>query len=264
MDHRTDGELQAYLDAELPRDEATGVAEHLMVCTDCRVRLGELRMAGEEFRQALGDLDTQPARPDPAAVMPLRLRQERNAGSRRTGFGRRALSRAAILLLVAAGAAAAVVPGSPLRELIERLSSERAEPAMVEVPARPVDQSEPPAPGIGSITVTPVDGRVAVSVRRFATGSTIRVRFGSGPDASATLLSGLNGARFSVGPGSLFVVGPGNSTAGEILIELPRGLNSATVSVDGKRMLVASPDGLRRPGDPSGVPEDEVVLRVGG
>ncbi|MBK5099017.1 MAG: zf-HC2 domain-containing protein [Gemmatimonadetes bacterium] len=264
MDHRTDGELQAYLDAELPRDEATGVAEHLMVCTDCRVRLGELRMAGEDFRQALGDLDTQLARPAPAAVLPPRLWQERNAGARRTGFGRRALSRAAILLLVAAGAAAAVVPGSPLRELIERLSSERAEPAMVKVPARPADQSEPPAPGIGSITVAPVEGRVSVSVRQFAAGSTIRVRLGSGPDVRARLLSGLNEARFSVGPGSLFVIGTGNSTVGEILIELPRGLNFATVDVDGKRTLVASPDGLRRPGDPSGVPEDEVVLRVGG
>ena len=53
MNHRTDGELQAYLDAELHRDEAAVVAEHLMVCTDCRVRLGELRMAGEEFRRTI-------------------------------------------------------------------------------------------------------------------------------------------------------------------------------------------------------------------
>jgi len=105
---------------------------------------------------------------------------------------------------------------------------------------------------------------VAVSVRRFADGSTVRVRFGSGPDMRARLLSGSTGARFSVGPGSLFVVGTGSSAVGEILIELPRGLNSATVDVDGKRMLVASPDGLHSPGDPSGVSDEEVVLRVGG
>jgi hypothetical protein len=114
------------------------------------------------------------------------------------------------------------------------------------------------------VTVAPVDGRVAVSVRRFAAGSIVRVRFGSGSEARARLVSGLSGARFSVGPGSLFVVGTGSSTTGEILIELPRGLISATVDVDGERILVASPDGLRRSGDPSSVPEDEVVLRVGG
>jgi hypothetical protein len=172
--------------------------------------------------------------------------------------------RAAVLLLAVAGAATAVVPGFPLRQLIDRLVSDRAEPVVVEIPSPPVDQAESPAPGIASVTVAPVDGRVAVSVRRFAAGSIVRVRFGSGSEARARLVSGLSGARFSVGPGSLFVVGTGSSTTGEILIELPRGLISATVDVDGKRILVASPDGLRRSGDPSSVPEDEVVLRVGG
>jgi hypothetical protein len=262
MNHRTESELQAYLDAELHRDEAAVVAEHLMVCTDCRVRLGELRMAGEEFRRTIREFDVLVDSPAPVESLPSLLRRERTT-TRHARFGRRALSRAAILLLLASGAAAAVVPGSPLRELIERLTAVRSEPAMVEVPARSVDQSQPPAPGIGSITVTPVDGRVSVSVLRFADGTTIRVRFGSGPDVRARLLSGLDGARFSVGPGSLFVVGTGISTVGEVLIELPRGLNSATVEVDGKRTLVASPDGLRRSGDPSGAPEDEVVLRVG-
>jgi hypothetical protein len=262
MNHRTDGELQAYLDAELERDEAAVVAEHLMVCTDCRVRLGELRMAGEHFRRSLGEFDAQFARPA-AAALPPRSGQRTKRDAWRTGGGRRAMSRAAILLLVGAGAAAAVVPGSPLRALIERLSADQPESVLVDVPVEPVEQIEPPAPGIGSITVTPVDGRVTVSVRRFAAGSTIRVRFGTAGDVSARLLSGLSGARFSVGPGSLFVVGSGSSTVGDILIELPRGLKFATVEVDGRRTLVASPDGLRRSGDPSGAPEDEVVLRVG-
>jgi len=262
MDHRTDAELQAYLDAELLRDEAGLMAEHLMVCTDCRVRLGELRMAGEVFRQALGELDAGLEHSAPA--VPFRHRREHEPGSRQSRIGRRAMSRAAILLLVAAGAAAAVLPGSPLRELIGRLTSEPAEPVMVEVPAVPVDQAEPPAPGIASVTVAPVDGKVTVSVRRFSDGSIVRVRLVDGTDARARIVSGLNGTRFSVGPGNLFVVGPGLSTAGEVLIELPRGLISATVDVDGKRTLVASPDGLHSSGDPSGAPEDEVVLRVGG
>ncbi len=264
MDHRTDGELQAYLDAELLRVEAAVVSEHLMVCTDCRARLGELRMAGEEFRHALGELDAQFDRTAPATPMPLRQRRARAASARHAVLGRTALMRAAVLLLAVAGAATAVVPGFPLRQLIDRLVNDRAKPAHVEAPAVPVEEAEAPAPGIASVTVAPVDGRVAVSVRRFAAGSIIRVRFGTGSEVRATLVNGPGGARFSVGSGSLFVVGTGSSTTDEILIELPRGLNSATVDVDGKRILVASPDGLRRSGDPSGVPEDEVVLRVGG
>ncbi len=262
MDHRTDGELQAYLDAELSRAEMEAMAGHLKVCTDCRVRLGELRMAGEHFQQAVGEIDTLLGSQEPA--LPLRPRVGGTAGARRAAFGRRALSRAAVLLLLAAGAAAAVVPGSPLRELIGRLVSERAEPVLVESPARPVEQEEPSPAGIPSVTVAPIEGGVAVQVRRFAPGSIVRVRLGPGPDARATLVSGQPEARFSVGPGRLLVDGMGSAATGEILVELPRGLNSATVDVDGRRSLVASPDGLRRSGDPGGTPNDEVVLRVGG
>ncbi len=262
MDHRTDGELQAYLDAELPSDEIGLMAGHLKVCTDCRVRLGELRMAGEHFQRAVDEIDTLLG-PQSAAV-PIWSRAESTKGARRTALGRRALSRAAILLLLAAGAAAAVVPGSPLRELIGRLVSQRAEPAFVEAPARPVEQAAPERPGIPSVTVAPLDGGVHVRVRRFVSGSIVRVRLAAGPDARVTLVSGHEDARFSVGPGSLLVDGMGSATAAEILVELPRGINSATVDVDGRRSLVASPDGLRRPGDPDGAPVDEVVLRVGG
>ncbi|MGW8283217.1 MAG: anti-sigma factor family protein [Gemmatimonadota bacterium] len=262
MDHRTDGELQAYLDAELPSEEMVLMAGHLKVCTDCRVRLGELRMAGEHFQRAVDEIDSLLGPQSPA--IPLRPRAGSTKGARRTALGRRAVSRAAILLLLAAGAAAAVVPGSPLRELIGRLVSQRAQPALVQVPALPVEQAAPESAGIPSVTVAPLDGSVHVRVRRFVSGSIVRVRFGPGPDARVTLVSGHEDARFSVGPGSLLVDGMGSSAAAEILVELPRGTNSATVDVDGRRSLVASPDGLRRPGDSGGTPADEVVLRVGG
>ena len=90
MNHRTEGELQAYLDAELQRDEAAVVAEHLMVCTDCRVRLGELRMAGEEFRRTIGEFDVPVDRPVPARALPWLLRREQTPTARRAGIGRRA------------------------------------------------------------------------------------------------------------------------------------------------------------------------------
>lgn len=263
MDHQTDGELQAYLDAELSSEEMELMAGHLKVCTDCRVRLGELRMAAEHFQQVVHEFDTLLGAQSP--TIPIQPRAVPARVARSNALGRRALSRAAVFLLLAAGAAAAVVPGSPLRELIGRLVSQRAEPAFVEAPARLVDQAEPEPPaGIPSVTIDPVDGVVHVRVRRFASGSMVRVRLVPGPDARVTLVSGHHDTRFSVGPGSLLVDGMGSATTAEILVELPRGLNSATVDVDGRRSLVASPDGLRRSGDQGGTPEDEVVLRVGG
>ena len=157
----------------------------------------------------------------------------------------------------------AVVPGSPLRLLIDRLVSDD----VVSVPAeRIVPRAEPEAatPGIASVTVSPEEGRVDVVVRRFPSATIIRVRFGPASDVTARLLSGQEGVRFSVGAGRLFLVGTDSSEPSEILIELPRGLDSATLEVDGKRELVASGGEFRRPGDSGELAQDEVVLRVGG
>jgi len=246
MTHRTDGELQAWLDAELPATDASEVAGHLMLCTECRAKLGELRLAGERLRVALAELDAGSAR---------------TAGPRR-GASRTAL-RAAAMILAVAGAAAAVVPGSPLRQLLERMASSPPESVPVEAPA--VESGPGPAsPGIASVTVSPVEGRVAVLVDRFADGSTITVRFATDREVRALLLSGEDGARFSVGPGRLYVIANAGEAPAEVLIELPRDLNSATVVVDGRREVVASRAGIRRSGDADLAPQDEVVLRVGG
>ncbi len=249
MTHRTDGELQAYLDAELAREEAAEVAEHLLVCVECRARLGELRTAHESLRQALQDLDAEPA--------PRHRRRTRVTA-------RRALLRAAVLLLAVVGAAAAIVPGSPIRALFER------EPSATPVPLAPVPipgttrAETGRAPGIASVTVAPVDGRVDVDVVGFAPGSIVRVATSRRPDVMARLASGRVAARFSVGPGRLEVVGSPEEGPGEVVIELPRGLGSATLNLNGREALVLSPDGLRRPGDPAGTARDGVVLRVEG
>ncbi|MCL7965622.1 MAG: zf-HC2 domain-containing protein [marine benthic group bacterium] len=252
MDHRTDAELQAYLDAELDGAESAGVAAHLMVCTACRARLGELRLAGDRFRAALAELDS---------TLPSGSLRPRIGWIRRRGT--RSALRAAVLLLAVAGAASAVVPGSPLRALIERLVSGEVASVPIEAPTpEAVPESAPP--GITSVTVSPVGGRVNIVVRQFAPGTTLRVRYATGNDVRARLVSGQDGVRFSVGEGSLFVVGSESAQPSEILFELPRGLEFATLEVDGKRELVASPEGFRRPGDSGELSQDDVVLRVGG
>lgn len=265
MTHRTDGELQAWLDAELPATEAAEVAGHLMVCTECRARLGDLRLAGERLRAALAELDAGSVSGStslPAASRVSTTRGvEKNTGSR--PMMRRTALRAAAMILAVAGAAAAVVPGSPLRQLLERLASNPAATVPVETPAIGAGPDSD-SPGIASVTVSPVDGRVNVVVNRFADGSTITVRFGAESEVRALLLSGEAGVRFSVGPGRLYVVASDGRAPADVLIELPRGLNSATVMVDGRREVVASRDGIRRSGDADLLSQDEVVLRVGG
>jgi len=246
MTHRTDGELQAYLDAELEREEAAEVAEHLLACVACRARLGELRRAHEGLRQALRDLDAEPA-----------LR-------RRTRLARGALLRAAVLLLAVVGAAAAVVPGSPIRALFERQPEATPVPlAPVPIPGTTRAETDRP-PGVASVTVTPVEGRVSVDVVGFAAGSIVHVSLTRRPDVMARLASGRVAARFSVGPGRLEVVGTPSEGPGEVVIELPRGLGSATLNVDGREALVLSPDGLKRPGLPAETAREDVVLRVEG
>jgi hypothetical protein len=251
MTHRTDGELQAYLDAELDREAAAEVAGHLLACVDCRARLGELRSAHESLRQALGDFDA-----NAGAIVPAVLRKARVA--------RRTAVRAAILLLAVVGAAAAVVPGSPVRALLERRTVEEREPVVpVAVPdALPVEA--PRTPGVASVTVAPLDGRVALEVIGFAEGSVVRVETVRRPDVMARLASGRAGVRFSVGPGRLEVLGSPDEGPGEVVIELPRGLKSATLNVNGREALVLSPGGLMRPGDPAGTAREGVVLRVEG
>ncbi|MDT8436556.1 MAG: zf-HC2 domain-containing protein [Gemmatimonadota bacterium] len=274
MTHRTDGELQAWLDAELDRDAAAEVAEHLLVCVDCRSRLGQLRTAAEDLRQALTSLDD--LADAPAAAASSGDSGRRSSPSRRRRASRlvpAALSRAAVLLLVAAGAAAAIVPGSPLRDWIGRLTAPEVAPPSVAPSPLPAGRepmgagpaSVPPSPGVASVTVAPADGEVKVDVAGFAPGTLVRVRTVSGADVRARLVSGRAGARFSVGPGQLEVLGTAGEGPAVILLELPAGLRRATVEIDGVEVLDASADrgdGREDTGIPG--PGEETVLRVGG
>ncbi len=257
MTHRTDGELQAYLDAELTREQAAEVAEHLLVCLECRARLGELRSAHESLRAALTELDGAPSRG--AGV------RTGSAEMRRRALGaRRALTRAAALILLTAGAAAAVLPGSPVRALLDQWIRPEAPPSAPVHVDPTVATPTARQPGIASVTVAPVDGRVDVDIRGFAPGTTVRVGFGRAPDVRARLAPGGTEARFSVGPGRLEVLGSPDTGPGEVRVELPTGLRGATVTLDGAEALSLTPAGFVRPGNPDGATREDVVLRVEG
>lgn len=228
MQHLTESDLQAWIDRELASGDQPRVSGHLEDCAACRRELGELRRASELFSAAMHAYDddltavTPPARADVA----------------RRWFGVRSSSRvgraAAIFLVAAAAVAAAVVPGSPLRELWE---SEAAQPpATVE---QGTQLPEIVASSVGaSITVRPREGRLTVRVRNFAAGTQVIVRLTEGSAAVATLPDGAENARFIVALGVLELVGPGGRTAESeeveaIEIHLPRTLTAAVVEIDG-------------------------------
>lgn len=228
MQHLTESDLQAWIDRELASGDQPRVSGHLEDCAACRRELGELRRVSEVFSAAMHayDDDLTAATPAVAAVA-------------RRPFGILSSSRvgraAAIFLVAAAAVAAAVVPGSPLREIWE---PEAAEPAAIARPGtRPVEEIVSPVGA--SITIRPREGRLTVRVRDFAPGTRVLVRLSEGSAAVASLPDGAENARFIVASGVLELVGPGNRTAKpdegeEIEILLPRTLTAAVVEIDGR------------------------------
>ena len=119
MTHLGEGTLQELLDGELPPGARAGVEAHLASCPACAGELAELRGLTARTSALLGLVEATP---------PVLAAQARFARHRRGGTAsaitqaRRALPRAAVLVLFVAGAAAAAaIPGSPAREWVRGL-----------------------------------------------------------------------------------------------------------------------------------------------
>ena len=120
--HAATGQLLAFLDGELPVAERASLSKHLGECLDCRRRLDGARSRATAVSTALSALDV-PA-PTNAAWASVQATLAPLPGARtgrHTGpsLFRWPLARAAgLVLLLAGGAAAAVIPGSPVRAWI--------------------------------------------------------------------------------------------------------------------------------------------------
>ena len=234
MPHPDEGQIQAWLDDELEPEARSGVGEHVEACADCAGLAELLRRQSDAFSHAMLAIDDEAvtlADPGPLPVAAA-LPAERRHRVRATGWS---LARAAGLVLVAAGAAAALVPGSPVREWIEGLAMGDAG-IEAPIPAPPGSAAEKPAtflPAAG-ISVSPVDGAVAVRLRGFAESSTVYVRLTDAPGASVRVERVEEAPRFVTGPGVLEVIG---QAEGEIWVELPRSIRDAVVEVDGEEAV---------------------------
>lgn len=234
------GRLQSFTDGALPREERALVEHHLSQCGACRDELRELTDADATLTAALGLLD----RPAPAG----RAHADAFARRRAPRFqpARRALPRAAVFLVgFAAAAAAASVPGSPVRDWLGSLGR----PGSVQAPASPAPAAtvaaRPAVDEVASevgVSVTPENGDVRVVLRQAAADVEVRAVLVSGDRAGVYARGAAASARFRTSPGRIEVDGVGQ---GELRMELPRSARSATVEVNGREYLRKDGDQLR-------------------
>lgn len=268
MEHLTEAELQAWIDRELDPGEHARVNGHLEDCADCRRELQALRSAAETFSAVMLDYDealaaeaadrdageplAAPGAPDHAAGPSSRLVP-------------RWIGRAAgLVLLLGAAAAAAMVPGSPLRGLfVDETPDSPAASVEVEPPAAI------PAEAGASITVRPDENRLTVRVRDFPRGTRLALQLTDRDVAVASLPDEAPDARFIVASGMLDVIGPGASAEGStpvgtVTLRLPRLLENGVVELDGEVVARVSDGRLSTLRQVSSTGDDEAVFEVGG
>ena len=249
MNHKADGTLQAYLDGELDGPAAAELTSHVAACAACARELDELRVLNTHAAAAFAVL------PDVTAPM-LRARAalaaERSARPRRvlvitTG----ALAKAAMLLLVLAGASAAL-PGSPVRLAVESVLDRVAQLIRRDVPevAAPAMNEPVVTPAVETLSswVTPVNGRVRIQLHPANGPIDVTVRLTDARRARVDMTSTQTGARQVSGSGrfELRDIGPGS-----VLVELPYDAIAATIEVDGV-VNVYKQNGLLKLGGPAG------------
>jgi hypothetical protein len=168
-------------------------------------------------------------------------------------WGGRHLGRAAILVLLTAGAAAAL-PWSPVRNLLSPRSSATTEESAVATGAEEAPtaaSSDQPA----GIAVALEDGSVHVVVRGAAPGSELSMVW---TDQSSARLTAPPGSRFTYASGRVEV----DASRGAVLIELPRSASAVSLDVDGQPYLRGSPSALDVPGPVVEQTDETIRFRV--
>lgn len=230
MDHIGDDRLLAHLDDELPESERVAVERHLRSCDDCRGRFDSLRASAAALGRALEHLD----RPGPSVEWSEIVARRRGRTSRERLLPTHL--KVAALLFAVVGAAAATVPGSPVRAWLSQVLTEVTSPDRQEVtPPEPAGPSE--EADAASVAVAPVDGRVEVHLLRPDPGTSVGVRLVDGDQASVASAR----ARFRTGPGRIEVYPTGS---GDVRIALPRSARSVRVLVDGRVVVTRGDGGL--------------------
>ncbi len=271
MSHAGEGLLQAYIDGEVRSEAEAELIAHLDACGACAAELQAMRGASALFNSAMSVMTAAPAmvtareqvlrihRTKPAQVLPV-------SGA---GFGRFAaggLARAAALTLLVTGAAAAIIPGSPLRRWLtgsvgsaDSANSTEVE-APVVTPATPSTTARRAMVPGAELVIAPANGSVRVSVDATAGDGRVTVRFVDAARATVQTDSSAHAVTFRNAAGRVDVLNLGTSDAE---ITMPRSLRTATVVINGRTVLVKDGSQLRVTGPTVANTADLIVFRTG-
>lgn len=234
--HPTEAIILSVRDGEPVAEE---VLAHLDECAACARALKEARDRAGTIENALAALTVPAQAPGEAADGPARggrrgmaapSRPQTSRGAFRTPWW---LGRAALLLLIVAGALSAL-PG-PFAGWIPRIFSGAPPPA-----------AAPELPGQVGGRMVVSSGPVAVRLESVPTGTVVDVRRAA--DESVGVLAAA-GSEFSYGEREVRA----SIAAGPVTVELPEGLVPATLIVNGGVYLVLDAAGMEVTG-PSTVP----------
>jgi hypothetical protein len=267
MSHVAEGSLQAYIDGEIGSAESSALREHLAVCAVCSDELATLRHTSDTLHSALVAMDVRPPM--------LRARARIAAEGRRRPAGRFArvsaagFAKAAMLLIALAGAVSAAIPNSPVRRALEATYARVVQlmagadtvaiEEVVEVPA--TEPAQPVAARVTeNISVTPSNGRISIVLHPPAGAVEVTVRMVDGSRAHIQTSMTDEVVRFVRGTGRVEVGGMGS---GEVTIELPRGLQAATVVVGNAVAAELLGEQLQLRGPAGAAQGSEVRFRIG-
>ncbi len=224
-----DGQLQAYLDGELPQGERPALEAHVRSCAECARGLEELRAAALTLRAVVERHTPVPARA-PDVPHPAFLR-------RRTGAGARTLTRAAGIVLLLAGSAAVLEATTGWLG-----AAVRAVRGAVEAPVTPTPpEAVPTDPSDALFTVQPRGGTLEMLLESLEPGTRVIVRLGDTPVGEVRVGAASDGVSYRAGPGTATVFAPGVAV---IEVVLPASLQSGRVVANGATTIVKAPERL--------------------
>lgn len=246
--HPEIGEWMAYLDGE-SGSGSERLAKHLAACGECSQTFVELRGSSDLFTQAMATLDPLSMEVEGALVA---VKATRHVPAARSTVGHRnwwsrPLARAAAVIL-AFGALASGLPGSPVRAWLQ----ERSQPNSGAVVPDVIPETPAGDPGV---RLAPVNGRARVNVQGLEETGEIVVRI---VDEQMVSVYATEGASFATDAGRVLVTQAG----GQVMIEFPRTVRDGAVEVAGEVIFrkigneIQIRDGQRAP-----LPTDEIRVR---
>ncbi|CAN5661543.1 hypothetical protein BH23GEM10_BH23GEM10_01830 [soil metagenome] len=270
MSHLTEGSVQTYLDGELDGAAQAELRGHLDSCAPCAADLAALSHFADVAGGALALLDTDVTVPVLRARAAIAAeRRPAVVPTRRRRFATLSaagLSRAAMLLLVLAGAGAAAIPGSPVRRALDATLTRVAQLFVADAPPAAVDEPAPEAPAAEVpvsrdwAAIQAADGRVRVQLHEPAGAIDVVVRLVDGPRANVQTVMEQGDVSFVSGTGRIEVVGLGT---GSVVIEIPRTLMSASIQVGGHVHVYKDGETLQLTGPAGAGQGSEVRFRTG-